>query len=481
MTMRPIGWTSSKIGDLCTLSNGRAFKPTEWSAKGLPIVRIQNLNNPLATYNHYDGEVSEKFYLSGGELLFAWSGTPGTSFGAHVWRGEAAVLNQHIFRVDFDEKFFDKRFFRYAINQTLDELIDIAHGGVGLRHVTKGKFESTTISVPPFLEQKRIADKLDATLARVDACRGRLADLPRILKRFRQSVLSSAVSGRLTEDWRAQKAARGDLKVRTCPNSLVETGTLRPDIDRNVGWQSSSVGALIQCVESGLNVKCEERPPGDGEIGLVKISAVTWGVFNEDESKTLPPNAEVSPRSKIHPGDFLISRANTIELVGSCVLVENISRKLYLSDKVLRLVMPDYLKPWMLYVLRSPFGRQQIETLASGNQISMRNLSQSSLKSIEVPLPSKDEIEEIVRRVRTLFAFVDRLDARVSAARTVAEQLTPALLAKAFRGELVQQDLNDEPASELLKRLAASRALAVDKPQGRQQVRKTDQEQLAYK
>lgn len=138
MSELPSGWVTAPIGDLCTLKNGRAFKPSDWSATGVPIVRIQNLNNPAAPHNYYHGSVDERHRLRGGELLFAWSGTPGTSFGAHIWRGGEAVLNQHIFRVDFDGDALDKRFFRFAINARLDDLIGVAHGGVGLRHVTKG-------------------------------------------------------------------------------------------------------------------------------------------------------------------------------------------------------------------------------------------------------------------------------------------------------------------------------------------------------
>src|SRR5438445_8644369 len=99
----PTGWETVKIGALCDLKNGRAFKPSEWTADGLKIVRIQNLNDPAAPYNHYSGQVRDRFMIDTGDLLFAWSGTPGTSFGAHIWGGGKAVLNQHIFKVDFDE------------------------------------------------------------------------------------------------------------------------------------------------------------------------------------------------------------------------------------------------------------------------------------------------------------------------------------------------------------------------------------------
>jgi type I restriction enzyme S subunit len=281
-------------------------------------------------------------------------------------------------------------------------------------------------------EQKRIADKLDTVLTRVDAVNTRLARVAPLLKRLRQSVLAAATSGRLTDDWR---------------------------IERNLPeWTSDCVGNLVKRVEAGLNVRCIERPPVNDERGLVKISAVTWGRFDEAQSKTLPASTEVQESVRIKVGDFLISRANTLELVGACVIVHEVNRRLYLSDKVLRLQLSDQLKPWLLIVLRSDIGRKQIEALASGNQLSMRNLSQSNLKAIRVPLPSSAEVTEIVRRVETLFAFADRLEARLQAAQTAADRLTPSLLSKAFRGELVPQDPNDEHASELLKQLAAAPA-----------------------
>lgn len=84
MSELPNGWVTAPIGTLCSLENGRAFKPTEWTTQGLPIVRIQNLNNPNAPFNYFDKEFDHRYHLLGGELVFAWSGTPGTSFGAHV-------------------------------------------------------------------------------------------------------------------------------------------------------------------------------------------------------------------------------------------------------------------------------------------------------------------------------------------------------------------------------------------------------------
>jgi type I restriction enzyme S subunit len=131
--------------------------------------------------------------------------------------------------------------------------------------------------------------------------------------------------------------------------------------------------------------------------------------------------------------------------------------------------MPDQLKLWLLYFLRSSNGRRQIEMLASGNQLSMRNLSQANLKSIFIQMPPDDERKEIVRRVEELFAYADRIEARYHAARARVDKLTPAILAKAFRGELVPQNPDDEPASVLLDRIRTSRAanVATSKPERR--------------
>src|SRR5689334_18916538 len=99
----PLGWRKVKLGELANYINGKAFKPTEWSKKGLPIIRIQNLNKVNSSYNYCDFNVDEKFLVDNGDLLFAWSGTPDTSFGAHIWKGGKAVLNQHIFRIIINE------------------------------------------------------------------------------------------------------------------------------------------------------------------------------------------------------------------------------------------------------------------------------------------------------------------------------------------------------------------------------------------
>jgi type I restriction enzyme, S subunit len=312
----PKGWAEAEIGSLCSLENGRAFKPTDWTTTGFPIVRIQNLNNPKASFNHFNQEVDERYFLRGGELLFAWSGTPGTSFGAHVWKGGEAVLNQHIFRVDLNSDLVDKRFFRFAINQKLNELIGIAHGGVGLRHVTKGKFEKTEVSLPPLNEQKRIADRLTLLLTRIDKTKAHLDRIPPLLKRFRQSVLAAATSGHLTKDWReANGPDNGVLTnhavepdgefltmIRAINYRLPDDWTwVIPDSIKAPEKYSLSIGPF------GSNLVVRDYK--DSGIPLVFVREIRAQQFGDEKTKYV--NAEKAAElwaHRVEPGDILITK-----------------------------------------------------------------------------------------------------------------------------------------------------------------------------
>ncbi|WP_050580213.1 restriction endonuclease subunit S [Xanthomonas oryzae pv. oryzae] len=204
------------------------------------------------------------------------------------------------------------------------------------------------------------------------------------------------------------------------------------------GWTSCQLGDLLDHIQAGKNVKCDERPPEGEEPGLVKISAVTWGKFDELESKTLLSDDGLEARNKIQPGDLLISRANTLELVGAPVIVHAITKNLYLSDKVLRLDLAEPLRAWALTCLKSKSGRSQIEALATGNQLSMRNISQDALRSIELPLPPLAEQKRIAQKLDALLAQVDTLKARIDAMPALLKRFREATLTSAMSGTLTK-------------------------------------------
>jgi type I restriction enzyme M protein len=167
-------WPMVEIGEVCKLINGRAFRPMDWKraeSGGMPIVRIQNLNDWSAEFNYFTGGVSQRHTIDSGELLFSWSGSRGTSFGAHVWPGPRAVLNQHIFKVEFLSYRANKTFLLHALNGAIAEVEGNLHGGVGLVHITKGNLERIKIPLPTLSEQESVAAEIEAEQTLVNANR----------------------------------------------------------------------------------------------------------------------------------------------------------------------------------------------------------------------------------------------------------------------------------------------------------------------
>lgn len=408
MTNRDLmNWSTSKIGELCELINGRAFKSHEWSKEGLPIIRIQNLNNSKASFNYFNGEISDRHQVSNGDLLFAWSGTPGTSFGAHLWLGEAAALNQHIFKINFNEKLIDKRFFRYAINQTLDELISGAHGGVGLRHVTKGKFEEAVVSFPAFAEQKIIADKLDALLAKVETIKSRLEYVLLKLKHLRQSILTDAVSGRLMGD-----------------------------VSRS--WTTVKLIDVVQ--EKPRNGRSPKSVQYETPFKNLTLSSTTSGRFIDGHFKYVDLDINESSYLWVKDGDILIQRANTYDYVGVSALYRGPDCQYVYPDLMMKCTPNDLvLGEFLHYVLLSDTVRMYFRDNATGTSGNMPKINQKVVSEVTFQLPSINDQAEIVHRVGQLFTYADSIEKKVSAALSRTNSLTQSILATAFSGELTEQ------------------------------------------
>lgn len=142
-----------KLGDIATYTNGMAFKPDDWGDQGLPIIRIQNLTGSGEAFNYFDGEYPEKVEVNTGDVLISWS----ASLGVYLWQGEKAILNQHIFKVDFDKLPIDKFFFIYAVQQKLEDMTHKSHGST-MKHIVKKEFDNTKIAYPSEVLQIQFAD-----------------------------------------------------------------------------------------------------------------------------------------------------------------------------------------------------------------------------------------------------------------------------------------------------------------------------------
>ena len=145
-----------KLGDVATYINGYAFKPKDRGNVGLPIIRIQDLTGNAYDLGFYEGDYPKKIEINDGDILISWS----ASLGVYVWNRGRALLNQHIFKVEFDKAEIDKKYFVYAVRQKLDDIEMKTHGAT-MKHIVKKDFDATQIPYPSLKEQVEIATNLD--------------------------------------------------------------------------------------------------------------------------------------------------------------------------------------------------------------------------------------------------------------------------------------------------------------------------------
>ena len=338
----------------------------------------------------------------------------------------------------------EHRFFYYQL-QTLKPWMRENASATTVTIINKGKFSKAPVALAPLAEQKAIADKLDTLLAQVENTKARLERVPQILKRFRQSVLAAAVSGRLTEEW------------RNGAEFEVESDALSKFVSIDIGHAFKS------------------KEFTDRGISLLRGQNIEPGALRWSETKYFP-EAKLSEFRHlfINSGDIVlamdrpiissglkIARAKPSDL--PCVLVQRVARFKDFND-----LLPDY-----LYVLLQDISfSNYIQPNQTGSDIP--HISGKQILAYPVEIPSIEEQTEIVRRVNQLFAHADRIEQQVNNGLARVNNLTQSILAKAFRGELTEQWRKDNPelitgensAEALLERIKAERTAAA-KPKRR--------------
>jgi len=207
-------WKRVELGKIASVLNGYAFKSNLFSkTKGFPLIRIRNIATST-TETLYNGDYEQAYVVNKGDLLIGMDG----NFQCHKWQGEPSLLNQRVCKITAKDEFLDNQFLYYAINGYLKAIQD-ATSSVTVGHLSSLDILKIPFPIPPLNEQRRIVEKLDRVLERVESCRARLDGVPKTLKRFRQSVLAAACSGRLTADWRAKNA---DVEMTRVPSAEIE-------------------------------------------------------------------------------------------------------------------------------------------------------------------------------------------------------------------------------------------------------------------
>jgi type I restriction enzyme S subunit len=324
-------------------------------------------------------------------------------------------------------------------------------GSAGQSRVPKKFIEELVLPIAPLPEQKRIVAKLEKLLAKVDACRQRLEKISILLKRFRQSVLAAACSGRLTVDWREKNSSVNHpnkyLNHLEKKDSIIEQGDQFDGVPES--WTELSLNKTCTKITDGEHLTPRLSIQG---IPLLSAKDVRDNFLDFLDTKFVTKEFAEKSRQRCNPekDDILVvSRGAT---VGRTSLVRTDEIFCLMGSVLLFKPNKTFIMPQMIeFFFKSPEGLSAL--IERSGSTAQQAIYIKDMRSLNIPVPPLAEQQEIVRRVEALFKIADRIEERYQKAKAQVDKLTQSILAKAFRGELVPQDPNDEPASVLLERI----------------------------
>jgi type I restriction enzyme S subunit len=439
----PTHWSQIKLGEIAEQIT-KGTTPTtaghQYLESGINFVKVENINQygiDVSSINQFISEEAnqalQRSQLLEGDILFSIAGTIGKTALVHK-DCLPANTNQAVAIIRGTSRVFNAKYLRQNLRSSAEAIAKINARGGAMNNISLGDLKEIVLSVPPLGEQRQIAVKLDELLAQVDSIKTRLDAIPHTLKRFRQSVLASAVSGKLTEDWREK-------------------------LCKDFSWGTKKLHEISSDISYGYTASSTNDPIGPKMLRITDIqdNKVDWNAV---------PYCEIKEHKK---NNYLLKKddlvfARTGATVGkSFLLKENPPESVYASYLIRVRCNPNNSIEYLAIFFQSDAYWKQITEFAAG--IGQPNVNGTKLKNLVVPLPSLEEQTEIVRRVEQLFAYADQIEQRLKDAQARVNHLTQAILAKAFRGELTagwraqNHDLisGENSAESLLERIKAER------------------------
>ncbi|MFP2871848.1 restriction endonuclease subunit S [Acetobacter tropicalis] len=431
----PQGWVETQLGASCHSINYGCTSTSDAKRGDIRYIRITDIQDNDVQWDNVPYLVTppkdiKKYELNKGDLLFARTGaTVGKSylFGDLPYR---SVFASYLIRVRCNENFLCPTYAKWFFQSPRywKQIYDGAEG-TGQPNFNGTKLAHLVVPLPPLAEQRRIVAKLDSLTARIARARAELERAKRLQKQWLSKFLDSEFS---------------------CDGELLRLGELAED------------------VRYGTAQKCDYNPTLTPVLripniasGNIDTSDLKHSTFTEKEIKKL----------SLCSGDLLIVRSNgSIDLVGqSAVADTQVSGFLFAGYLIrIRLKNKEVTPYFVHYWLRSPQARSAINAAAKSTS-GVNNINSEQLKNLQIKIPSLSKQRIIVSRVIKAFSHADRLETEAERVLALLDRLESSLLAKAFRGELVPQDPDDEPASVLLDRIQAERAAAPKPKRGRKQ------------
>lgn len=470
----PMGWVAARVNDTGLYINGLAFKPSDWKASGLPIIRIQNLSDDSREFNYAQGEFADEVVVRTGDILVSWSAT----LDAYRWTRETGVLNQHIFRVIQATGLTDSGYLLLLLKRAIRDLSESVHAhGLVMTHINRGPFLNHVVWIPPLAEQRRIVakvdelmalcDRLEAARASVEAhrlglvteCLGRVnvpneetfpADAeffveqikhviqgPQGIAQLRKTVLNLAVRGKLVDQREGLDSTLSLLQrigaarpIRTGKRSVVPPATEMHDVPDSWCW--TTLGEIIVSgPQNGLSPRPTTRADAPKAITL---TATTSGQFDPRFFKRVEANVPPGSELWLRDGDLLFQRGNTREYVGIAAVYTGPQDTFLYPDLMIRVrISPELSLPYIHLAALSPNARDFMARNATGAQLTMPKINQATLLALPIPVPPREEQDRIVVMVKQLMALCDQLERSIGDVDLGRSRLLDSLLRKALQ------------------------------------------------
>lgn len=453
----PDGWTSTTIGDVCKTTSGGTPSRKVSSYYGGDIFWLKSGELNDATIYEVKETITQEGLKNSSAKVFPSGTLLIALYGATVGRlgilGKDAATNQAVCAL-FPSEILEKKYLFWFLRKERDQLLKARVGGAQ-PNISQSILRDVEIPIPPLPEQEKIVAKIEELFTQLDAGIAELKNAQAQLKRYRQSVLKSAVEGELTREWR--KSHQGELEPASAllgrilaerrEKWKVESGKKKyqepavPDVealpDLPEGWVWASMDQLGE-ITGGLTKHGSKRKAYPIEIPYLRVANVYADELRLDEIKTIKVQEKELERTLLEKGDLLVVEGNgSLDQIGRVALwdgsIENCGHQNHLIKVRFN---PVGLGNFILYWLLSNGGRSQI-TLVASSTSGLYTLSLSKVAALAVPLPPLAEQQRIIEKIERRLSVADEIEKELDEALVRAERLRQSVLKSAFEGRLV--------------------------------------------
>ena len=421
----PENWCWVRLKDVCTFENGYAFKSDFFVEDGIPVIRISNIHDNLIDIEGCvctsQTDIEERYIVNKGDLLIAMSGATTGKNGVY-YSDKRAYLNQRVGNIKIKNNILIPQYRNYYIMSIQRQILDSSYGGAQ-PNISSNIIGKIFFPLPPLPEQQRIVDRIESLFSKLDEAKEKAQEALDSCEERKAAILHKAFSGELTEKWREENGVSID------------------------SWRLTTLSEIVNEFRYGLSEKSDYKNNG---IPVLRIPNIDEGFLDFSDLKYLK-SSTVDKESLLQQNDILIIRSNgSRDLVGKCALVPKLDKEFTYASFLIRIKTSEKIDAdFLVKYLNSVDARSQMFAKAKSSS-GIHNINSRELGIIKINVPTNKEQKEIVKIINYLLDKEESQKRVIEIVLSQIDTVKKSILAKAFRGELGTNYLEEEGAIEML-------------------------------